>query len=99
MKDRFRSDSNAPEQALNTAIANADIGAWFEKYFEIFDAFYADAITVSTDQKEEPIQGRANVRGLLFNFLVPLHVMAEIGGLGVSVRANPIVGDAPNDAF
>ena len=33
------------------------------------------------------------MRTLLFNFLIPLHVMAEIGGLLVSIRQTAIPGD------
>jgi hypothetical protein len=33
------------------------------------------------------------VRSLLFNFLVPLHVMAEIGGLSISIRQTTIPAD------
>ncbi len=43
------------EELLNRAIANADISRSVEEYFEIFDAFYAADMTVSSDQKEEPI--------------------------------------------
>lgn len=78
------------ERLLNAAIANADISRSFEEYLDIFDAFYAEDITASSGQQEEPIRGKANVRGLVFYFLVPLHVLAEVGGLKVTVHATPI---------
>jgi hypothetical protein len=34
------------------------------------------------------------LKSRLFGFLVPLHVMAEIGGLSVSVSERPIAGDS-----
>src|SRR6266403_2120936 len=34
---------------------------------------------------------------LIANFLVPLHVMAEIGGLVISIRQTAIPGDAANE--
>ena len=98
MKTRhhFFSDLRATEETLNTAITNADISRSFEEYLEIFEDFYAEDIAVSSDHSEEPIRGKANVRGLLFNFLIPFHVMAEVGDMRVVVRPTPIPGDAPN---
>src|SRR5712675_647621 len=87
--------TNQPaERVLNTAIVQAEIGESFEEYLKIFDVFYADDIEVSIETLEEPIRGKARVRELLFNFLAPLHVMAEIGGLSVSIRQTAIPGDA-----
>ena len=34
---------------------------------------------------------------LLLNFLVPLHVMAEVGGLAISIKETMISGDAANE--
>jgi acetolactate synthase small subunit len=81
------------DRALNAAIVHADIAENFEEYIEIFEAFYAQDIEVSSDTQKEPIRGKAKVRSLLFDFLVPLHVMAEIGGLSVSIRQTEIPGD------
>jgi hypothetical protein len=85
--------SQTRERALNMAIAQANISDNFEEYLEIFDVFYADDIEVTTETPEEPIRGKERVRSLLFNFLVPLHVMAEIGGLLISIRQAAIPGD------
>jgi hypothetical protein len=90
--DPFMS-SQTRERALNAAIVQANISESFEEYLEIFDAFYADDIEVSSETAEEPIRGKERVRSLLFNFLVPLHVMAEIGGLLISIRQTAIRGD------
>ena len=92
MKNRL----HETERLLNAAIANADISRSFEQYLEIFDAFYAEDITANSDRQEEPIRGKAKVRGLVFNFLVPLHVLAEVGGLKITVRATPFPGDDLN---
>jgi hypothetical protein len=48
---------------------------------------------VSCEDSRETIHGKERVRTLLFNFLIPLHVMAEIGGLLVSIRHTAIPGD------
>ncbi len=87
----------AAEQMLNTAITQAKISESFEEYLEIFDKFYADEVEVSSETQHEPIRGKARVGSLLLNFLVPLHVMAEVGGLAISVKETTISGDAANE--
>src|SRR6266849_3677111 len=89
--------SQTGERILNAAIVQAEISESFEEYLEIFDAFYADDVEVSSETEKEPIRGKSRVRSLLFNFLVPLHVMAEVGGLSTSIRVTAIPGDAPEE--
>ena len=86
----------ARERALNSAIVQANISESFEAYLEIFDAFYADNVEVSTENQEQPISGKATARSLLAGFLVPLHLMAEIGGLLVSVRQSSFPSNRAN---
>ena len=90
-------DLYARERVLNSAIIAADIGSGWEGYLEIFDAFYADDVEVATDTETAPIRGRERIRELLFNFLAPLHVMVEIGGLAIDVRESRIQGDTPHE--
>ena len=90
-------DSYTRERVLNSAIIGADIGRGWEEYLEIFDAFYADEVEVTTDTETGPIRGKERIRALLFNFLAPLHVMVEIGGLAIDIRESPIHGDTPNE--
>jgi hypothetical protein len=90
-------DLYARERVLNSAIIAADISRGWEEYLEIFDAFYADEVEVTTDTETGPIRGRERIRALLFNFLAPLHVMVEIGGLAIDVRESPIHGDIPDE--
>jgi hypothetical protein len=85
------------ERVLNSAIIAADIGCGWEEYLEIFDAFYADDVEVTKDIETGPIRARDRVLALLFNFLAPLHVMAEIGGLSIQIRESPIHGDAADE--
>jgi hypothetical protein len=89
--------SQARERTLNAAIIQANLSESFEKYLEIFDEFYADDVEVSSETEEEPIQGKARVRSLIANFLVPLHIMSEIGGLLISIRQTAIPGDAADE--
>jgi hypothetical protein len=85
--------SRTAERTLNAAIVHADISRSYEEYLEIFDAFYAEDIEGSSETVEEPIRGKAGVRSLLFSFLVPLHAMAEVGGVSISIREMAIPGD------
>ena len=89
--------SQTRERVLNAAIVRADISESFEEYLEIFDGFYDDDIEVSSEAGEEPIRGKAKVRSLLANFLAPLHVIAEVGGLLISIRQTAIPGDAADE--
>ena len=89
--------SQTSERVLNEAIIRANISESFEEYLEIFDAFYADDIEVSSETVKEPIRGKGRVRSILANFLVPLHVMAEVGGLSISVRQTAIAGDVAGE--
>jgi hypothetical protein len=95
--DQFDEDLYAnfqtAERVLNTAIVQADISESFEEYLDIFNRYYSDDIEVSSDTGEGSIRGKERVRSLVLNFLVPLHVMAEVGGLSISIRESPIPGD------
>jgi len=99
--DQFHPDpctrSRNAERTLNAAIVHADISRSYEEYLEIFDEFYADDIEGSSDTTKEPIRGKAGVRSLVFGFLVPLHAMAEVGGVSISVRQTSIPGDVVDE--
>src|SRR5580700_6430949 len=90
-------DLYAREKVLNSAIIAADISSGWETYLEIFDAFYADHVEVSDGTESGPVFGRERIRALLLKFLVPIHVMAEIGGLSVQIRESPILGDTADE--
>jgi hypothetical protein len=85
------------EKVLNSAILAADISSGWEEYLEILDAFYAEQVEVSDSTERGAVFGRERVRALLFTFLVPIHVMAEIGGLSVQIRESPIHGDRADE--
>ena len=99
--DHFRPDpymqSRIAERTLNAAIVHAEIARSYEEYLEIFDEFYADGIEGRSDTTKEPIRGKAGVRSLVFGFLAPLHAMAEVGGVSISVRQTPIPGDVVDE--
>ena len=84
------------ERLLNAAIVQAGVES-IEEYLEIFDAFYDDDVEVSSETEKEPIRGKSRVRSLLYNFLMPFHIMAEIGGLSTSLHQTAIPGDSSNE--
>ena len=92
---RSSADSAArADRELNTAIVSADISASYEEFLAIVDQFYADDVELRSDSSPEPLIGRDRLKSALLTLLVPLHVMAEIGGLSVSVSERPIAGDS-----
>src|SRR5258708_7443369 len=92
---RSSADSAArADRELNSAIVSADISASYEEFLAIVDQFYADDVELFSDSWPEPSIGRARLKSLLVGFLAPVHIMAEIGGLLVSVGETPIASDS-----
>jgi len=89
--------SQAAEQTLNAAILRAEIARSYEEFLEIFENFYADDVEVSSEDSPEAIHGKERVRPFLLNFLVPLHVMAEVAGLSMSVQLTQVPRDSANE--
>jgi hypothetical protein len=89
--------SQAAEQALNAAILRAEIARSYEEFLEIFDKFYADDVEVSSEDSPETIRGKERARPFLLNFLVPLHVMAEVAGLSMLVQLTQVPRDSANE--
>ena len=96
-EDNLFASSHAGERALNTAIVTAEISRSYEEYLDIFDRFYADDIEVSSATSTGQIRGKARVSSLLYNFLVPLHIMSEIGGLSISIGQVTMPGDSADE--
>ena len=89
--------SQAAESTLNAAILRAEIARSYEEFLEIFDEFYADDVAVSSEDSPETIRGKEIVRSFLLKFLVPLHVMAEVAGLSISVQQTEFLRDSANE--
>jgi hypothetical protein len=81
------------ELDLNNALVNADISNGYEEYLALFDHFYDENVEVASESNPDPLVGKARVLPIIFNFLMPLHVMAEIGGLSVRLRYTPLFSD------
>src|SRR5271155_1741600 len=89
--------SQAAELTLNAAILGAEIARSYEEFLEIFDKSYADDVEVSSEDSPETIRGKERVRPFLLNFLVPLHVMAEVAGLSMSVQLTQVPRDSASE--
>ncbi|MGC1905702.1 MAG: hypothetical protein WA715_17920 [Candidatus Acidiferrum sp.] len=89
--------SQAAELTLNAAILRAEISRSYEEFLEIFDKFYADDVEVSSEESPKTIRGKERVRPFLLNFLVPLHVMAEVAGLSMSVQLTQVRRDSATE--
>src|SRR5882724_8577889 len=89
--------SQAAELILNAAILHAEIASSYEEFLEIFDKFYADDVEVSSEDSPKTIRGKARVGPFLLSFLVPLHVMAEVAGLSISVQLTQVPRDSANE--
>src|ERR1700693_2607724 len=94
--DAYKS-SQAAELCLNAAILRAEIARSYEEFLDIFETFYADDVRVGREDLQEMIRGKARVRPFLLNVLVPLHVMAEVAGLSISVQQTAVPGDTANE--
>jgi len=82
------------ERALNAAIVSADITRGYEEFLTLVDQYYAEDVEVSTDVSPDPLVGKPRLKAVLLNFLVPLHMMAEMGRLWVSIHEVSIPGDS-----
>src|ERR1700719_1813911 len=89
--------SKAAELTLNAAIVRAEISRSDEEFLDIFETFYADDVEVSREDLQEMIRGKARVRAFLLNVLVPLHVMAEVAGLSISVQQTAVPRDTADE--
>jgi hypothetical protein len=96
--DAYKS-SQAAELSLNAAMLRAEIARSYEEFLDIFETFYADDVEVSREDLREIIRGKEKVRLFLLNLLLPLHVMAEVAGLSVSVQQTAVPGDTANETY
>ena len=93
MNKEQSSKAAGAELELNNALVNADISRSYEEYLALFDHFYDENVEVASDSNPAPLVGKARVLPIILRFLLPLHVMAEIGGLAVRLRYTPLFSD------
>jgi hypothetical protein len=93
MNKEQSSKAAAAELDLNNALVNADIRNGYEEYLTLFHRFYDENVEVASDNSPAPLVGKARVLPIIFNFLMPLHVIAEVCGLSVRLRYTPLFSD------
>jgi hypothetical protein len=81
------------ELDLNNALVNADISNGYEEYVALFEHFYDENVEVASDSNPAPLIGQARVLPVILRFLMPLHMVAEVGGLVVRLRYTPLFSD------
>jgi len=72
---------------------SADISNGYEEHLALFDHFYDENVEVASDSNPDPLVGKARVLPIILNFLMPFHVLAEIGGISVRLSYAPLFGD------
>ena len=83
----------ASERLLNDAIVRADLSRSFEEYLEIADRFYDDDVVLTAESSRPPVRGKNDLRSFIAFFLIPLHILAKIGGMRLVVSVEPIASD------
>lgn len=79
--------SDNQDRLLNAAITGANFKEGIESYLDIVDAFYSEDVEIIVGEDTEPVRGRGNLGARLYEFLAPIRVMAEVGGLSISIRS------------
>ena len=62
----------------------SDIGRSYEKYVTLIDVFYGDDVEAASEGCLKPVVGKTSLKTLMTSRLLPLQVMAEIGGPSVT---------------
>lgn len=84
------------DKELNDAILNCDISFDFLPFIELCHRHYADEIDWSVDESPRRTIARDELQGMLMDVLLPIHLVAEMGGVQVNVEACEIASDTPD---
>ena len=74
------------DKELNDAILNCDISFDFVPFIELCHRYYADEIDWSIDESPRRIIARDKLQRKQMDFLLPIHLVAEMGGVQVNVE-------------
>lgn len=94
MDTKTASDVANAELELNNALVSAEISNGYEEYLAILNRFYDDNVEVVSSARDAPLIGKAQVQAAILRLLLPLHVMAEIGGLSVRLQSKRLFSDS-----
>jgi len=84
------------DKALNDAILSNDISLDFLSFIELCDRHYADEVDLSFGEEPRRTVEKDAIQGMLMNFLFPIHLISEMGGVEVTVEAQHITSDTPD---
>jgi hypothetical protein len=92
-------DYEAPgiqDKALNEAILSNDISFDFLPFIDLCHRHYADEVDLSFSEGPRRTVAKDSLQGMLMDFLLPIHLIAEMGGVEVIVEAQHIANDTPD---
>ncbi len=92
-------DYEAPrvrDKVLNEAILSNNISFDFLPFIELCHRHYADEVDLSFGEGPRRTVGRDTLQGMLMDFLFPIHLSAEMGGVEGTVEAQHITSDTPD---
>src|SRR5258708_12393874 len=82
---------------LNEAILSNDINFDFLPSIELCHRHYADEVDLTFGEGPRRTVAKDTLQGMLMDFLFPIHLIAEMGGVEVTVEAQLITSDTPNE--
>ena len=86
-------DYEAPriqDKALNEAILSNDISFDFLPLIDLCHRHYADEVDLSFGEGPQRTVAKGTLQEKLIDFLFPIHLIAEMGGVKVTVEAQHI---------
>ena len=92
-------DYEAPriqDQELNEAILSNDISIDFLPFIDLCHRHYADEVDLSFGEGPRRTVAKDTLQEMLMNFLFPIHLISEMGGVDVTVEAQHITSDTPD---
>src|SRR5260370_19167298 len=84
-------------KALNEAILSTDISFDFLPFIELCHRHYADEVDLGFGEGPRRTVAKDTLQGMLMDFLFPIHLIAEMGGVEVTVEAQHITSDTPDE--
>lgn len=84
------------DKALNEAILSNDISFDFLPFIDLCHRHYADEVDLSFGEGPRRTVAKDTLQGMLMDFLFPIHLIAEMGGVEVTVETQHITSDTPD---
>ena len=78
------------DKALNDAILSNDNRLDFLPFIELCHRHYADEVDLTFGVGPRRTVARDTLQGMLMDFLLPIHLISEMGGVEVTVEAQHI---------